>query len=524
MGTTSRVSVFQPVSEQHPLIAGNANAWNRRGINIFALTELVEVTGQDMRGNRMGIEYEIPLFGLALDERIDIFKKTAPVFGLVTGRMNRIAGLEWNVVNESKEVDRIADMLKEWRSIAQEYAGGTPLELGLNNRLWQAAQTYLFDLKPDWSNFSRSLLRWERREKGKQEDYSTEIEDWLAEPNPDYGFEAFQKQTVFDLLVHGSVAIYKEPKGGEQGAPVDNLYVLPGGTVSPGRNRFVGGATAYAQIVVGMDPLIMFKDEVAYRRYVPTSAEQYGMVPLDALVNKIVEYLLFDRLAAERSDGTKPPEKLVVMGETSPFGNIGAEFNTDVPLDREEVRRMQTIMNEEIKDAVRVLSGVGTPAVVDLSRADTFQAQSSRQIQIREDIGLVFNISNTEMNLTGSEDTSGRATSESQERIDQAKGIFPLVAIIEDIWNRDIIPMRFGPGYKLRFQPQTSEAATVRDATNKLKSGLFAINEIRTRDLGEDPFDGEEFDQPPGATVEGPFGQRANPLLTGTTPEPTPEP
>ena len=118
---------------------------------------------------------------------------------------------------------------------------------------------------------------------------------------------------------------------------------------------------------------------------------------------------------------------------------------------------------------------------------------------IREEVGVVFGASNAELNLTGSDATSGRETSETQERYDLYKGIFPTIQNLENFWNLRILPFRFGDGYEFKYDQQNTDAKKIREAGEKLQTGLFSVNEIRTKDLGEDPYPDEQFNKPNGA-------------------------
>ncbi len=95
------------------------------------------------------------------------------------------------------------------------------------------------------------------------------------------------------------------------------------------------------------------------------------------------------------------------------FGS-GLDDDSSMPVNKNEQKRVETVINEARKGAIRTLTGIGKPLVLDVSRSDTMQTQIERQRQIREEVALVYNMSNMEVNLTGSEDTSGRAVSESQ--------------------------------------------------------------------------------------------------------------
>lgn len=480
----------------------------RRGIRVFNAYETMAVNGYNKRGEMVQGQYEIPFYRLTLDERIDIARSSSIIFGLITTRMNKIAGLDWKVSAISKEEDRIADTLKQYKQVYSEYKDvQTPAGVVLRAMLLKEIRKYLIDVKPDLSNFNASLLRWSKRNQMVSGDRAEEIEQWLTEPNMGTGFEDFIKETVFDLMVHGAYSIYKEYLDGK----VENFYNLPGGTIFPMKSEFVGGYNAFAQIIYGFDPRIYFGDEVSYGRYVPFSGRAYGLVPLEALVNKIAENLLFDEMAASRADGTKPPEKLVVFNDYAPFGGMNSEFN--VPLEETEQKKIETVINEERRNAVRILSGYGQgqPTVVDVSRSDTFASQSERQRMIREEMGFVFNVSNMEMNLTGGESTSGRSTSESQERIENSKGVQPIVQKIEHMLNREILPFRFGSGFEFHFDSGMSEMDEIKKIREKINSGAYAVNEVRVEDMGKDPFDDEQFDLPQGAAPDQ-LGEEGNPM------------
>ena len=117
---------------------------------------------------------------------------------------------------------------------------------------------------------------------------------------------------------------------------------------------------------------------------------------------------------------------------------------------------------------------------------------------IREEVGLVFNMSNIEMNMSDSEGVSGRSTSESLETIDQNKGVIPIINIITNTLNRSILPYRYGAGYKVEFQVAKDPMQELQMQKAMIDSKLYSINEVRTEELGRDPFEGEEYDKPMG--------------------------
>ena len=481
----------------------------KRGLNVYTMSEVVGVVGRSKDGQEMSGTIEVPLFGLSIYDRIALAQKVDSVFGVVTGRSNRISGLEWTITKESKNEDKIEANLKMMKQVYDEYGSdqGSPKNIIVRGQMVRKISTVLPDVLPDLSNFNMAMLRWRKRIEMKNTDESQQIEDWLHEPNAEDDFEDFLKKWVSDLMVHGADAIYKEYLGGR----LENMYHLPGGSVVPLRERFVGPKRMFIQAMPGLDPKMYFTDEITYSSYFPQSGIGYGLVPLEALVNKLAETLFFDQRAAEMADGTVPPEKVVIFGETTPFGDLTGEEALQVPLSEHEATRLEVLLNQPRKDAIRVLSGVGQPTTLDLSRADTFNYQAQRQKDIREACAFVYNMSNMEINATGSDDTSGRSTSEAQADIEKQKGIAPLVKVIQNKLNREMIPLRFGSGYLFEFNSGLSEEQQVELDTKKNQSGTYSINEIRLA-RGDEPW-GPEFDQPEnGGKPSAPDGSAASPF------------
>jgi hypothetical protein len=466
----------------------------RRGFNVYNYSNLIAQAARDRYGNIQTAEYLMPYFSLTISERIDMARACGAIFGVVTGRMNSISGLDWKVTKQRKIEDRIVSKLKIARDIYQEVMENpqqmTLRSMGSLIEVKRFVRQYLRDINDDFSNFDRSLLRWSRTLKEKHEDECTRIEDWLKKPNQGDTFEDFTKKLIFDTHVHGVAVPYKKRLGKQ----IESLHVLPGGSCFPIRGRHIGDAIGVLQIIDGAEAQLFYEDEVGVLQYSPYSGDPYGTVPLEALTNKVAEILLFDERAAMMADGTKPPDKLIAFGENTPWGNL--QHTYEIPLDKGEQKRIETMVNEARKEAIRVISGHGTPVVVDISRADTFKDQSERQRMVREEVALVFGASNAEMNLTGNESTSGRSSSETQERKDYSKGIYPHIQMLENFWNMQIFPFRFGHGYEFSYEPTASEGEMVEMWTKKLQSGLFSVNEIRREDIGRDGFDGEEFEKP----------------------------
>lgn len=496
----------------------DARRKGRRGVNIYTLSDLLSVTGETRTGMIAGGQIQQNLFTLSLDERVQIYRKCGPVFGLITGRANRISGLKWRVKNVRKDQDRIEVFLKMAAETFKEWSDVSSIKHAvIRLRARALLRKYLPDVLDDLSNFNQALLRWKRKGKLLQEDHATEIEDWMGQPNAQRTFKEFTVECITDMHIHGAAAWYKERPEGPTGR-IENIYNLPGGTVLPFRPMFVGGGMAWAQILNGVPPKIYFRDEISYLTYAPNSAVSYGAVPLEALTNRVAEILLFEEQAAMKADGTSAPEKMVVFNDMFPYGDEETGKGLPVPIPREEQSRIETLMNEPRRNAIRVLTGYGggsgQPAVIDLSRESTFAAQSDREDKTLRMVAVVFNASNIEINLTGSTDTSGRNTSEAQQESDLAKGWMPTAIAYEDRWNKEILPEAWGTSdYQVDLDKGLSEKEQVELETMKLQNGSYATNAVRM-DRGDDPWPEPEYDRAPGAGAkqESPDGSASRPL------------
>lgn len=483
---------------------------NYRGINVFTLSELQGITGKTRTGQVVTGELQMPFFNLRPEERMGIMQSCAYVQAVISSRMNRISTLEWNVVRKDQIEDEYYYKIKHLKEIFDEH--GDPNSINhalLRFRILKLLKQEIPELLDDLSNMDSALRRWKKRIKLNDSKSISEIEDWLFEPNMEDEFDDFIKKWVEAYLLHGAGVIYKEHN---QDNKLENLYVLPGGTTLPFRGKYVGSYVAYVQVIFGYEPKIYFKDEVSFANYLPSAARSYGYVPLDALINKVAEQLLFDQFAAERADGTKAPEKLLVFGDTgTPFGNDLTE-DIQLPLDKAEQKRIEEKVTTARKEAIAVLSGVGHPVIHDISKADTFAAQAQRQDKLLRDTALVFNMTNMEINLAGGEFTSGKETSESQREIEEGKGTRPIVNKISSIINRNILPFRFGSTNKVfQYKKAMTEFDQIKLDQMKQGSGSFSVNEIR-EERGDDPYPESEYDRPqvPGQTS--PDGSELNPL------------
>lgn len=480
-----------------------------RGYSGYYTNTLVRISGVTKDGERHTVNVEPTWTQTDPFTAILIYQRCAPVFGVITGRANYVSTTPFSVEPIRKNEDREADRLKDLRDIFNENADSLQA-LGIRIKCFEQMRRHLLDLKPDLSNFDASLYRWMKRIRNIRTDQCNEISDWFQSPSLGETWSSFVKKYVTDLLSQGRVAV-KLDQDPIESHRIGQMYILPGGTVSPIASKYVGGPVGYVQMLYGSvlygsyEPQIFFRDEVSFAHYMPNSATEYGMLPLDALINMVTENMLFDRSMAETADGTENPHMAVAFGDRNPGLDIdeiaGQGEVGDIPLDLDEQRRIEWKLNTpQRRGAIAVLTGHGTPVAIDLSKASIMKDQMDRQDQISKFVGLVYNATQMEMNESGSGDTSGRSTSESQERIESRRGSGPIIQILEEKMNTDWIPRRFGYGYQSKFQIPMTELEKVALQTAKKNSGVYTINEIRTEDENREPFPEEQYNRPQGQT------------------------
>jgi hypothetical protein len=483
-----------------------------RGIQVYYMSALSGVTATDKDGHHVPTRVEQPVFYLSVNERNEIFRLCTPVLGVVSSRMMRISGLNFHVKPIKEIEDQLVEEMKGKKSLYEEYGDmGSFTDLYVRSSVVKDLRFNLPDLKPDMSNFDNSLLRWKQRFSRKQQHSTEEIEDWLSEPNTGVTWSEFVKKWVYDIHIHGASSIYKQYENNV----LQNFDVLIGGTVQKIKYTYFSSMEGYIQLIYGFEPQVFFGDEISYAQYLPRSTSAQPIIPLEALINKVAEVLMFDHKMAQEADGTVPPEKAVVVTETGKPFSMDAEGDAEIPLDVGEQKRIEEKVNTPIKNGIITFSG-NNATVVDLSRADTLGVRSERQKDIREEVALVFNMSNMEVNLTGSGDTSGRATSESQEEIEAGKGTSPHVKLLEEKITRDIITARYGYGFKLDIERQKNELEEKRLDELMLNTGELTENELREK-YNKSTFVGEEYDKPRGASTTGspfsPDGSQINPFF-----------
>lgn len=506
-GTNPRANIVYS-NEPGRMPVGGYDTTRRRGLQVYTPAQIIAQTGRDFEGRMLTWGVELPYFFLTVTQRNDIMKLSSPVLGIVTSRMHRISSLDFNIAPIKHKEDLIVDELKAYAQIYKEYSNALEMRyLVVRARMVEKIREVLPDILPDLSNFNGALLRWKKVIHNNHLASGDEVTEWLMEPNNGTTWISYMKKVVYNLMIHGCEGTYKKVQDGK----LENFDSLIGGTVYKMKAPYFSGVDGYVQIVAGYEPQVFFANEICFMEYIPTSTQNYSLIPLEALINKIAEGMLFDRLMAEQADGTKWPEKLVIVTDnTNPFGSF--DEKQTIPLEPEEQRRLEMKLNEPRKGSIMTFSG-NDVKMIDLTRENTMETQRMRQKDIREEVALVFNMSQVEANLPVGEGLNSKGANETQQEIEQGKGIVPILKLIENSLTKNILPFRYGYGLKLEFKHEKNLREEEEIDALRLQNGKVTMNELREKD-NEPTFQGAQYDLPPSGGSQQPGSGAINPLYT----------
>jgi phage portal protein BeeE len=445
---------------------------NHRGVTVYTIGELIGISGKNKKGNIQYGPFQDPYRSFLTPHQIElIIRRSWPILSVIGKRQGQIGTLEISVKHESEGEDH-----RTWEDLKQSYTewiqSPDPEYQIAAGYAESKIREHFPEIIPGLGNFDTAMRRAERRQKRELTQKKNEIMNWLYHPNPTDTWQEFVEKWVQSAMGHGKVAIYKKWVGGI----LDSMYVLPGGSVTPERPYSVGEPGRYVQIVQGHENKYYAEDEISFSVYRPSASISIGYTPIEAIIDQIAAGMLQFQFVAKRADGSAPPETLVVLGEKS---DLSGDLTEDITVDTEEQARVEEKLNIARENAVAVLQGVGTPVVLDLSKGSDMPHLPELMRLIISAVGSVFQATPMEMNLGGSDYTSGRSTAEAQAEIARNTAVLPLMKKLGDIITYEILPLRYGPGWELQWPKGMSEADAVALENAKMQTGTYTADEIR---------------------------------------------
>lgn len=236
-------------------------------------------------------------------------------------------------------------------------------------------------------------------------------------------------------------------------------------------------------------PIQFSADEVIYLQQYPVSREPYGMSTLE-IIEEILDYL---------SQSTVAQSKYWTNGMF-----IGGQIDMPEIKDLDELKRWQAYFEAKLRGPRKfgkwLVTGGGTK-VQSLPFTPQQMQWIDSQKWFTKMVFAVFKVAPSELGFT--EDLN-RATGIQQMEIHKSKAIRPVLTLLENAFNRQIVWKHFDEELKFQYVQNLSldeKAKQTEIDAKRLDAGLDSVNELRDRDglvKWEDP----KYDVPIGDSAD----------------------
>jgi hypothetical protein len=238
-------------------------------------------------------------------------------------------------------------------------------------------------------------------------------------------------------------------------------------------------------------PIQFDPDEIIYIQQYPSSREPYGSCTLET-IESVIGYMMSSTLAQEK------------YWDNGLF--IGGQIDLPELKDIDEIKRAQAYYEAKLRGPRKynkwIVTGGGA-SVKSMPFTPQQMEWLDSQKWFAKLVFAVFKVSPSELGFT--EDLN-RATGIQQMQIHKMKSIQPILRILEEYFNREIVWKHFSKDVKFEYVRELDLEEKEKQAgidEKRLGSGLNSVNELRDRD-GLEKWEDEKYDKPnAGAAEEG---------------------
>jgi len=246
------------------------------------------------------------------------------------------------------------------------------------------------------------------------------------------------------------------------------------------------GYWQYAWINPQGVPIHFKRDELIYLQQAPSAREPYGVSNL-SVIESVLDYM---------TDSTLAQSKYWKNGLF-----IGGQIDLPDVTDLTELRRMQAYYEAKLRGPRKynkwIITGGGAKVQSMPFTSQQMQWLDSQK-WFAKMIFAVYKLTPSELGFT--EDLN-RATGIQQMQIHKSKGVRPVLLILQEAINREIIWKHFSPEIQFIFNKELDldeESKQTDIDTKRLQAGLDSVNELRDRD-GKPKWEDEAYDGPDAA-------------------------
>ena len=230
-------------------------------------------------------------------------------------------------------------------------------------------------------------------------------------------------------------------------------------------------------------PIHFDKEEIIYLQQSPSPREPYGTSSLE-VIESVLDYMMDSTLAQSK------------YWKNGLF--IGGQIDLPEVKDINELKRMQAYFEAKLRGPRKynkwLITGGGAK-VQSLPFTSQQMQWLDSQKWFAKMVFAIFKLTPSELGFT--EDLN-RATGIQQMEIHKSKGVRPILKILEEAINREIIWRHFSPDISYSYTQELSldekKLQSDIDAA-RLSNNLDSVNELRDRD-GKEKWPGEQYDGP----------------------------
>lgn len=236
-------------------------------------------------------------------------------------------------------------------------------------------------------------------------------------------------------------------------------------------------------------PIRFSPDEIMYYQVNPSSRSPYGIANLE-VIEFIVDYMIDSAMAQSK------------YWKNGMF--IGGQIDLPDIKELDELKRQQAYYEAKLRGPRKMgkwlITGGGATV-----KSIPFTPQQMQWVESQKWFAkIIFGIYKIAPSELGFTDEINRATGIQQMEINKSKAIRPVLTLIEDMVNRQIIWKHFSKDIKFEYVMELSiddKGKQTEIDTKRLDKGLDSVNELRDRD-GLDKWENEKWDKPTGDEEE----------------------
>jgi len=319
-----------------------------------------------------------------------------------------------------------------------------------------------------------SSLEWKivptRGEDGVDARILRAVEGFFMNPNGnDESFSTLVRKVVRDLLIYDAGVIEKV-KGA--GGDLLEIYARDGSTFEV-RIDAHGLVTGYIQRVFSpAERTASFApDEIVYLSLYPRTSSPYGSPPLDSLVNEVAAAMFASQLIAKSFEYDEVPPGILNLGK---IGQVAYERA------REYFKEKR--YGQKKRFEISIVHDTDKVEWVPLTRPPQELQLAELIDKVNRMIFRCFGVMPVEMGLV---EGVNFATSRTQENISKSKLIVPIIKMLEEYINSEIIWAHLSADVRIHFsKPKEDDPERSLKICQLVEKGIITINEARRR-LGE---------------------------------------